>query len=302
MMRPRKPRRLSWSLFLLGLFVVATGADPVNFKRCGCNNPAVVERFLAARSIEAFLGEFDSDLPLAGATIRLDTGAMTMTDDLGIFRFDDVPFGRHTFTAEKTGYLEETFTFDLDEDTVLPAFDLRPIREIWIPVMDTWVRRESNEFHYASPILELGGTSILSEHRAFIGYDYDWKPAGAEVLSARLTTTVLHDVDDVTFSLFHIIDPWYQEAVTWENQPRISEVLAAPPVRITATAPFEIGFDVTEYVRNPVFRTSPTGNFLPSFGVSLTSDRFLTVDVTSSEFADPASQALMLRVNYAPMR
>ncbi len=301
MMRPRKPRRLSWSLFLLGLFVVATGADPINFKRCGCDNPAVVERFLQSRSIEAFLGEFGGDMPVAGATITLDTGATTTTDELGIFRFDDVPFGRHAFTAEKTGFIAESFTFDLDDNTVLPAFDLRPIREMKIPVMDTWVRFGSDSFHYDDPILELGDNGSFAVHRAFIGLGYDWMPANSEILSARLTTTVLHDVNDATFALWHITDPWSEETVTWATKPGISEVAAAMPVRITASAPFEIGFDVTDYVRNPVFRDSPSGDFRPSYGVSLTFDQLMTVDVASSEYDDPAL-ALMLTVNYAPTR
>jgi hypothetical protein len=172
-----------------------------------------------------------------------------------------------------------------------------------IPVMDTFVERESDQFFYASPILRVGTASFPAEHRTFIGYAKGWMTLDdVDVLSARLTTTVLHDVDDVTFSLRHIIDPWYEGQLTWENQPRISNVLAAPVVRVTGTAPFEIGFDVTDYVRNPVFRENPQDDFQPSFGLSLASDRFLHVDVTSSEFVDPASRALMLTVNYAPMR
>jgi len=283
MERMKKQRRVSWGLFLVGLFVVATGADPINFKRCGCSRPDQVLRIADMRDFQGLVTDYEDGTPIAGVQIQL--GDLSATTDLaGMFSFADLAFGEHEFTASKVGFLTEEFHFDLDHATVLPlTFRFRMVHTMDLMVRDTDVSAESPVDNFShEPELHVSKKGMAT-HRAFLMFSKEGLPENAQILSATLRTFLLDEVNDMTFSLCHISEPWDHQRVNWINQPGTVDVAAGPHVMLTGSAGAPLSFDVTNYVRDPRFQETPSGSLHPSFGVALFSDRLLRAHVASSE-------------------
>ncbi len=69
--------------------------------------------------LEGRVSEIESGVPIAGATVVVDSAGITVTDGAGVFRLDHVPPGRRDVRVEAIGYASWAGSLLLRGDTVL---------------------------------------------------------------------------------------------------------------------------------------------------------------------------------------
>jgi hypothetical protein len=139
-----------------------------------------------------------------------------------------------------------------------------------------------DHFYFESTYLSDSILTVMRTTRSLIGFDLGQLPAGAQIKQVNLTLhydiPVPWDLDSLWYlnqrkcncllsgaALQQVIEPWDEHTVTWNNQPKtteISQVLIYPFIK---NANF-VDYDVTSiFVPNPYIDSVP----LPNYGIML---------------------------------
>lgn len=110
-------------------------------------------------SLSGNITDVKTNLPLAGVELFNDvTKSLVVSDQKGVYRFNDLPLGNHVFTTFSTSFSTVTFTMNISADTIYPI-QLEAL-SIELSAVEIAVMRE--ELFAIKRLKDIEGTSIYA--------------------------------------------------------------------------------------------------------------------------------------------